>query len=113
MNHPNQPSGAPEPTGLIPRIAHRRPPDNPDPETDDYRLTLVHEKHAREQVSQAPAKCCQCERERPYTRPNWDIDLAGGHCRSCDLPLREQDVRRWHAIALAVRSGLVSRGWYG
>jgi hypothetical protein len=82
-----------------------------DPEPDHFRLTLIHEKHALEPVAQTPPRSCRCDRDRPYTAPNWDIEPDGGHCRGCDLPLRDHDVRRAHAIARDARSRLMAKGW--
>jgi hypothetical protein len=88
------------------------PGDDPEPghAVEDFRLILVHEKHVREPVSLTSPRC-RCDRDRPYTAPDWDIEPDGGQCRRCDRPLRERDVRRWHAIALAERARLVAKGW--
>jgi hypothetical protein len=80
-----------------------------DPEPDQFRLVLVHQKHAGTAVQQQP-RYCRCDRDKPYTSPNWDIGPDDGHCRSCSRPLRERDVRLWHAIARSERARLAWKG---
>src|SRR5215204_99197 len=76
--------------------------DDPDPPGDRLALLLVDEEPP---AAQTPPRYCRCERDRPFTAPNWDIGPDGGDCRSCTLGLRPRDVRFMHAIARSERAG--------
>jgi hypothetical protein len=106
--------GRPGPRPASSKRSSERSGDSGDPEPapDRFRLTLVHQKHARAPVNEKAPRYCRCDRDKPYTAPNWDIEPDGGHCRSCDLPLRKHDVRRWHAIARDERARLAAKGWW-
>jgi hypothetical protein len=81
--------------------------DDPDGPGGEFELTLVDETPAA-----PPSQRCRCDSDRPYTRPDWDIDPDGGRCRSCDRDLREQDVQRMHAIARDERARIERKGWW-
>ena len=82
--------------------------DDPDPPGDCLELVLVDEQTP---ATQTPPRYCRCERDRPFTAPNWDIGPDGGDCRSCTLELRPRDVRYMHAIARSERARLEGKGW--
>jgi hypothetical protein len=81
--------------------------DEPEPPAGGFELTLVDETPA----GQPPRRYCHCDRDRPYTAPNWEIEPDGGHCRACGHELRDSDVRRWLAVAYYERQRVSAKGW--